>query len=73
MMKKIMILMAILFCIFGLAACSTPHVMMLKDGRVIELADEPDFDSDTGFYEYETAKGKKVRINKNEVVEIKER
>lgn len=54
-------------------ACTAPHSMTLKDGRVIETADEPEFNRKTGFYEYRTVDGKKVQINKDEVLEVKEK
>ncbi len=70
-MKKLCLILVALPLIF--AACSSPHTLMLKDGRIVETADEPEFDRHSGFYEYETRDGKKVRINKNEVIEIKEK
>ncbi len=59
--------------LFALTACAAPHTMTLKDGRVIETADEPEFNQKTGFYEYNTVDGKKVQVNKDEVLEVKER
>lgn len=71
-MKKLSIMAMLLFCLLALAACSTPYRMMLKDGTVLMMADEPEFNEDTGFYEYQTLDGKDVRVNKDEVVEIQE-
>ncbi|MCJ7600944.1 MAG: YgdI/YgdR family lipoprotein [Desulfobulbaceae bacterium] len=71
-MKKAAVIGMVIFALMALVACSTPYRMMLKDGTVIEMADEPEFDMDTGFYEYETLDGKNVRVNKDQVVEIKE-
>lgn len=71
-MKNMSVIGILLFCLLGLAACATPYRMMLKDGTVIMMADEPEFNEDTGFYEYQTSDGKDVRVNKDEVVEIQE-
>jgi major membrane immunogen (membrane-anchored lipoprotein) len=71
-MKKAAVIGMVIFALMALVACSTPYRMMLKDGTVIEMADEPEFDKDTGFYEYNTLDGKNVRVNKDQVVEIKE-
>jgi major membrane immunogen (membrane-anchored lipoprotein) len=71
-MKKAAVISMVIFALMALVACSTPYRMMLKDNTVIEMADEPEFDMDTGFYEYETLDGKNVRVNKDQVVEIKE-
>ena len=65
---------AVCLCtLFVLTACAAPHTLTLKDGRVIDTADEPDFNRKTGFYEYKTVDGKKVQINKDEVLEVKEK
>ncbi|MCK9296929.1 MAG: YgdI/YgdR family lipoprotein [Desulfobulbaceae bacterium] len=71
-MKKGAVAGIYLFTLMALVACSTPYRMMLKDGTVVEMADEPEFDKDTGFYEFQTLDGKNVRVNKEQVVEIKE-
>ncbi|RJX35140.1 MAG: YgdI/YgdR family lipoprotein [Desulfurivibrio sp.] len=71
-MKKGAVVGLCLFASLALAGCSTPYRMMLKDGKVVEMVDEPEFDEDTGFYEYQTLDGKNVRVNKDQVVEIKE-
>ncbi len=60
------------FMLLFLVACSTPYQMTLKDGTVIEMANEPEFDKNTGFYQFTTVEGKNARINKDEVIEIKE-
>jgi len=71
-MKKGAVVGICLFALMALVACSTPYRMMLKDGTVVEMAGEPEFDKDTGFYEYQALDGKNVRVNKEQVVEIKE-
>ena len=40
---------------------------------MIESTDKPKFDKKTGFYEIKGKDGKTVKINKDEVVEIKEK
>jgi hypothetical protein len=66
-------LLAILCCFFLLlAGCASQHVLVLKDGRTIETAGNPKFDEKTGFYKYKTLDGKGSKVNKDEIVEIKE-
>jgi Bacterial protein of unknown function (DUF903) len=56
-----------------LLGCSTPYVIHLKSGDTMESRDEPDFDDDSGFYEFEDYSGRKVRLNKNEIVSMEAR
>ena len=56
-----------------LIGCAAPLRMLLKDGRTIEAKDEPEFNEKTGFYEIETPEGRKVKLNKDEVIEIREK
>ena len=56
-----------------LAGCSSPTVITLKDGSQLETTDKPKFDDDSGFYEFEQADGKPVRINKDDIHTIKQR
>jgi hypothetical protein len=55
--------------ILGLLAlgCATPYVIRLKNGEIVETRDEPDFDTDSGFYEFEDSFGRRVRMNKDEI------
>jgi hypothetical protein len=71
-MKNLSIMGILIFCLLTLAACSSQYRMMLKDGSVIMMDDEPEFNHRTGFYEYKTLDGKNAQVNKDEVVEIKE-
>ena len=50
--------------------CATPYVIHLKDGQVIQSKDEPEFDQRAGFYEFEDASGKSVRVNKDDIVKM---
>ncbi|MBU2711430.1 MULTISPECIES: YgdI/YgdR family lipoprotein [Zooshikella] len=56
----------------ALTGCSTPHLITLQDGTHIQTVDTPDFNEDTGFYEYETDNGNDESVNKNVVKKIRE-
>jgi hypothetical protein len=56
-----------------LLGCSTPYVIHLKNGDVMESTDEPDFDDDSGFYKFEDYSGKEVRLNKDEIISMEAR
>ncbi|SHL76737.1 YgdI/YgdR family lipoprotein [Phytopseudomonas punonensis] len=60
------------FGLVTLAGCSTPSVITLNDGREIQTVDRPDFDSDSGFYEFEQLDGKRTKVNKDQVRTVKE-
>jgi len=55
-----------------LAGCASPTVITLNDGREIQSVDTPQFDDDTGFYEFEQLDGKQTRINKDQVRTVKD-
>lgn len=65
-------LIALLFGFGLLAGCSTPSVITLIDGREIQTTDEPKYDDESGFYEFEQLDGKRSRINKDQVRTVKE-
>ncbi|MBA1275180.1 YgdI/YgdR family lipoprotein [Stutzerimonas azotifigens] len=50
-----------------LTGCSTPSVITLNDGREIQTLDRPDYDEESGFYEYEQIDGKPGKVNKDQV------
>ncbi|TBU93396.1 YgdI/YgdR family lipoprotein [Phytopseudomonas dryadis] len=60
------------FGLVALAGCSTPSVITLNDGREIQTVDRPDFDDETGFYEFEQLDGKRTKVNKDQVRTVKE-
>ena len=63
------------FIILGLASlggCATPSVITLNDGSQVQTVDTPEFDEDSGFYEFEQLDGKPARINKDQVMTVKE-
>jgi hypothetical protein len=55
-----------------LAGCASPTVITLNDGREIQAVDTPQFDDETGFYEFEQLDGKRTRINKDQVRTVKD-
>jgi len=58
---------------FGaLAGCSTPSVITLNDGREIQSVDKPQYDEESGFYEFEQLDGKTARVNKDQVRTVKD-
>lgn len=56
----------------ALTGCSSPSVITLNDGREIQSQDVPDYDDDTGFYEFEQLDGKRTRVNKDQIRSVKE-
>jgi len=55
----------------ALAACSSPSVVTDSDGRQVVTPDKPEYNEDTGFYEYDKD-GRKVQVNKDRVDRIEE-
>jgi hypothetical protein len=70
-MRRIASTLLCLALVAGLVACATPHTIRMRDGRTISTKDEPKPDKETGFYVFEDEEGKKVRVNKDEIVEIR--
>jgi major membrane immunogen (membrane-anchored lipoprotein) len=58
--------------LLALAGCSTPSVITLNDGTQIQTVDVPEFDEESGFYEFEQLDGKPTRVNKDQVITVKE-
>jgi hypothetical protein len=56
----------------SLAGCASPTVITLTDGREIQAVDTPEFDEDSGFYEFEQLDGKQTRVNKDQVRTVKD-
>jgi len=73
MKKKIALSVCLLLAAALAGGCSTPHLMVMKDGRTVETRDRPEYDPQTGFYTYTDKDGNDVKVNKNEVVEFKEK
>ena len=71
-MKKMLIGLILISCM-AFTGCSAPYTVYLKDGTIIETTCKPSFDEDTGFYKCKAANGKKVQINKNEVLKMQEK
>ncbi|HBX57689.1 YgdI/YgdR family lipoprotein [Pseudomonas sp. UBA2684] len=55
-----------------LAGCASPSVITLNDGREIQTVDQPEYDDDSGFYEFEQLDGKRAKVNKDQVRTVKE-
>ncbi len=70
-LRSLQLLLATLGLI-TLTGCSTPSVITLNDGSQIQTVDAPEFDEDSGFYEFEQLDGKPARINKDQVITVKE-
>ena len=56
----------------ALAGCSSPSVITMNDGREIQSVDTPEYDSRSGFYEFEQLDGKRVQVNKDQVRSVKD-
>ena len=50
--------------------CATPYTIYLKDGQVLRSQDEPEFDKRAGFYDFEDSSGKRVHVNKDDIVKM---
>lgn len=56
----------------ALAGCASPSVITLNDGREIQTINTPDFDDESGFYEFEQLDGNRAKVNKDQVRTIQE-
>jgi len=72
-MLRIASMLLCLALVAGISACATPHAITMRDGRTILTKDEPKPDDDSSFYVFEDEQGTKVRVNKNEIIEIRPR
>lgn len=64
-----------LLVILGLGAltgCANPSVITLNDGREIQTLDRPEYDEESGFYEYEQLDGNPGKVNKDQVRTVRE-
>ena len=59
---------AVVLLILG---CATPHRITLQDGSIIDSTAEPKFNKATGFYEFKSRTGERVKVNKDEIRSIK--
>ncbi|MNP15916.1 putative lipoprotein YgdR precursor [compost metagenome] len=69
-MKKLLLPALLIGTFASLAGCSTPSLITLNDGREFQTVDEPQFEKDSGFYEFQQLDGKRTRINKDQVRSI---
>ena len=69
-MKKLLLPALLIGTVATLAGCSTPSLITLNDCREFQTVDEPQFEKDSGFYEFQQLDGKRTRINKDQVRSI---
>ncbi|MCY1445022.1 hypothetical protein D9M71_615220 [compost metagenome] len=69
-MKKLLLPALLIGTFATLAGCSSPSLITLNDGREFQTVDEPQFEKDSGFYEFQQLDGKRTRINKDQVRSI---
>ena len=55
-----------------LVGCASPTLITLNDGREIPTVDEPEYDEESGFYEFEQLDGTRAKVNKDQVRTVKE-
>lgn len=72
MTQRIIPAMLLTLGLVALTGCASPTVITLNDGREIQTIDEPNFDEDSGFYEFEQLDGKRAKVNKDQVRTVKE-
>ena len=72
MNQRIIPAFALAAALAALAGCSSPSVITLNDGREIQTVDQPEYDSDSGFYEFEQLDGKRTKVNKDQVRTVEE-
>ena len=49
------------------------HVVVLKSGQTIETSKAPELDTASGFYRFESKDGKRMQVNKDEVLMIRDK
>ncbi|GAB3465220.1 YgdI/YgdR family lipoprotein [Azotobacter salinestris] len=54
-----------------LAGCSGPAIVTLKDGRQLKTTDTPEYDEETGFYEFERY-GRRMRVSEDAILNIRD-
>lgn len=69
-MKRVRAGIAMVAAMFILG-CATPHRITLQDGSTVESTAEPKYNKATGFYEFESRTGERVKLNKDEIRSIK--
>ncbi|MCI0912735.1 MULTISPECIES: YgdI/YgdR family lipoprotein [Pseudomonas] len=66
-MKKLLLPALLIGAFATLAGCSTPSLITLNDGREFQTVDEPTFDQESGFYEFQQLDGKQTRVNRDQI------
>jgi major membrane immunogen (membrane-anchored lipoprotein) len=72
-MKKLFILFLLIAVLCFFTGCGTTYLVNLKSGQVYETKKKPKVDEDEGFITVKTKDGKKLRVNKDEVLTIEEK
>lgn len=72
-MKKSLMTVFFATIFLGLAGCANEHVIATDDGHIIDSADKPEVNDETGMIEYEDAEGRENQVPVDDVSEIKER
>ncbi|MGV8843206.1 MAG: YgdI/YgdR family lipoprotein [Pseudomonas sp.] len=67
MIQRIIPALLLTLGLVALTGCASPKLITLNDGREIQAVDEPSFDEDSGFYEFEQLDGTRAKINKDQV------
>ena len=72
-MKKAAILFLVIVSFCFLTGCGTVYLVKTKDGQKYETKNKPKVDEKEGFIAIKTKDGKKLRVNKDEVLVIEEK
>ena len=72
-MKKVFILFLLVVSFCFLTGCGTVYLVNMKSGQVYETEKKPKVDEAEGFIEVKTKDGRKLRVNKDEVLTIEEK
>lgn len=57
----------------GLAGCAKDHIIATNDGRMIDSANKPELNNESGMVEYKDAEGRENQIPVQDVSKIRER
>jgi len=64
---------AALLFLAALAGCASEHLILTTDGQLLSSSDEPEFDEDTGMFEFEDSEGRRQQIPQSQIRQIIER
>lgn len=72
-MKKTTILFLLIVSFCFLTGCGTVYLVKTKNGQIYETKNKPKVDEKEGFIAIQTSDGRKLRVNKDEVLVIEEK